>query len=107
MAGYFDLCRCIQHIFDENAVACGRVVYKDVGDGADEVSVLDDGAAGHALDNAAGGFQQSGVCDLQQEVAAVLAVFRINFQNFHRIFPGTLIAYSGANDGGAGADASA
>ena len=42
------LCRGIQHIFDEDAVALGGIIYENVGDGADEVAVLDNGATGHA-----------------------------------------------------------
>ena len=37
-----------QHPFDEDTVAVGGVVHEDVGDGADDAAILDDGAAGHA-----------------------------------------------------------
>jgi len=37
----------IEHIFDEDAISHGGVADEDVGDGADELSVLDDGAAAH------------------------------------------------------------
>ena len=56
-----------------------------VGDGANQFSVLDDGAAGHALDDAAGGLQKRIVGDVQEEIPAVFPVFGIDFQNFHRI----------------------
>ena len=36
-----------EHVFDEDAVADCGVVDEDVGDGADELAVLDDGTAGH------------------------------------------------------------
>ena len=39
-------CR-IQHVFDKDPVTLGGVVDKDMGDGADEVAVLEDGRAGH------------------------------------------------------------
>ena len=42
------LCRRIQHVFDEDAVAGGGVVDEDVSDGADELAVLDNGTAAHA-----------------------------------------------------------
>jgi hypothetical protein len=42
------LSRCVQHIFNEDPVAGIRVVYKDVGDGADEFAILDYWAAAHA-----------------------------------------------------------
>ena len=48
MAGYFDLGCGIEHIFDENAVAGGWVVDKDVGHRTHQFAVLDDGTAGHA-----------------------------------------------------------
>jgi hypothetical protein len=38
----------IQHIFDEDAVAHGGVIDKDMGHCAHQFAVLDDGAAGHA-----------------------------------------------------------
>jgi len=38
MAGYFDLCRGGEHIFDEDAVAHGWVVYQSMGDGAYQFS---------------------------------------------------------------------
>ena len=37
--------RGVQHIFDEDAVAACGVVYKHVGDRADELAVLNDGGA--------------------------------------------------------------
>ena len=44
-----------QHIFDKNTVAHGGVVDKDMGDCADELAVLDNGGAGHSLNDAPGG----------------------------------------------------
>ena len=38
---------CIQHIFNEDAISGGWVVDQDVGHSADQLAVLDDGAAGH------------------------------------------------------------
>ena len=37
----------IEHIFNEDAVARGGIVYKDVGDGADQLTILNDGTSGH------------------------------------------------------------
>ena len=42
------LCCGIQHIFDEDAVTRRRIIHQHMGHGADELAVLDDGAAGHA-----------------------------------------------------------
>ena len=41
------LCRSIQHVFNEDAVAHGRIVNKDMGDGAYQFSILNNGIAGH------------------------------------------------------------
>ena len=41
---HWDLCR-VEHIFNENAVSRGRVIYKNVRDSPDELAVLDDGGA--------------------------------------------------------------
>ena len=38
---------CGQHVFNEDAVAAGGVVDQDVGDGADQVAVLDNGTSAH------------------------------------------------------------
>ena len=42
------LCCHVQHIFDEDAVAGGGVVDKDVGDGADELAVQNNRTTRHA-----------------------------------------------------------
>ena len=42
------LCCRIQHVFDEDAVAHGGVIYQNVGHCAHQSAVLDDGTAGHA-----------------------------------------------------------
>ena len=41
------LCSRIQHVFDEDAIFRCGVVDQNMGDGADEFVILDDGAAGH------------------------------------------------------------
>ena len=43
--------RCFEHIFGEDAVAAGRIVHQNVGDGAYELAVLKDGAAAHECVN--------------------------------------------------------
>ena len=42
------LCCRVQHIFNKYAVAGGGVVDKDMRYSADQLAILDDGAAGHA-----------------------------------------------------------
>ena len=39
---------CIEHIFDEDAVASGGVVYENMGHSAYQFTVLDEGTAAHA-----------------------------------------------------------
>ena len=54
------LCGGVQHIFDEDAVAGGGVIYKHMGHGADEFAVLDDGGATRPLPVAEEGRGASG-----------------------------------------------
>lgn len=58
-----------------------------MGHRADELPVLQNGAAGHALDNAAGGFEQVRIRDPKEEIPVIRPGFGIDFQNFHRILP--------------------
>ena len=41
------LSRCLEHILDEDAIANLRRAHQHMGHSADELSVLDDGAAAH------------------------------------------------------------
>ena len=45
-----------KHIFNKYPVAFGGILDEDVGDGADEFTILYNGAAAHALNDAAGEF---------------------------------------------------
>ena len=42
------LCCSIQHILDKNTISSLWIIYQNMGYGANEFAVLDDGAAGHA-----------------------------------------------------------
>ena len=42
------LCCRVQHILNKDAISGGGVVHKDMGDGADELAVLNDRTATHA-----------------------------------------------------------
>ena len=44
---FYLLPRRIQHIFDENSVTLRRIADENMGDGADELSVLQNRAAAH------------------------------------------------------------
>ena len=48
----------IEHVLDENTVSARGIRYKDVRYGADKLSVLDDRAAAHPLDNTSGEFKE-------------------------------------------------
>ena len=63
--------RRFQHVPDADAVARGRVVYENVRHRADELSVLDDGASRHALNDAAGLRQKLGICHRQHDGRAL------------------------------------
>ena len=52
-----------QHIINEDSISRGGIVDQNMGDGADELAVLDDGAAAHTLDDAAGFGDQIGIGD--------------------------------------------
>ena len=41
------LSRCVQHIFDKNPVTSCRVIYENMGDGAYQLAVLDNGTSAH------------------------------------------------------------
>ena len=56
--------RVLQHPVDVQPVALGWVADEHVGYRADDPAILDNGAAAHALHDAAGDGQQVGVGDL-------------------------------------------
>ena len=51
---------CIEHILNEDAISGGRIVNKDMSNGADELAVLDDGGATRPLPVAEEGRGASG-----------------------------------------------
>ncbi len=44
----------LQHVFDKNSISLGGVLNKNVGNGPDQLPVLDDRAAAHSLNDSAG-----------------------------------------------------
>lgn len=52
--GGFSPVSVLQHVFNKNAISPGRVLNKNVGNGPDQLSILDDWAAAHSLDDSAG-----------------------------------------------------
>ena len=69
---------CGQHVFNEDAVAAGGVVYQHMGHRTYQFSVLNNRTSAHPLDNAAGGGKELRVCYLQQQIAVVISVLWIN-----------------------------
>ena len=62
--------RRVQHIFDEDAVARGGVVDHNVRYRADELTVLNDRASAHSLDDSSGFIDQALVLNLYGEAFA-------------------------------------
>ena len=98
------LCCRVQHVFDEDTISGGGVVHQLMCHRADEFTILDNGTAAHALDNAAGFLQKFRICHPDQEIPAVRPVLRIDFENFHRIFPNAVAVNRGTDGGGSGLD---
>ena len=92
--------RSLQHISDIDTVAHGGVSHQDVGYGAYKFAVLQNGTAGHALDNASRDSQQLRVSDFQKKIPPILPGLRIDLYNLHRIFLGRGPGDGGANGGG-------
>ena len=44
----------LEHIFNKNPISFGGILDKDMRDGADDCSILDNRAAAHTLNNATG-----------------------------------------------------
>ena len=66
----------IQHILNKNSVSPCRIIYKHMGHGAHKLTILNNRAAAHALDYAAGFGQQLRVGDGQHGMGA--AGFPVN-----------------------------
>ena len=73
------LSRCVQHIFDKNPVTPCWIIHQHMGHSSYQFAVLNNRAAAHALDDAAGAGQEGGVCDFNQEIPAVGAGLGIAF----------------------------
>ena len=67
------LCR-VEHILNENAVSRCRIIYENVRHGSNDLAVLDDRAATHALDDAACGGKELRVGDADREALRALGI---------------------------------
>ena len=57
----------IEHILNKNSISTRGIVDQHVGDGSDELAVLDDGRARHALNDTARFIKESRVGDLDRK----------------------------------------
>ena len=63
-----------EHVFNKDAISRGRVVDEDVGDGTDELAVLNDGGATHSLHDSAREGEKVGVGDGHGEAFGAFGV---------------------------------
>ena len=64
--------RFLEHIVDQYAVAFGRIVDEDMGDSTDDLAILNDRAAAHALNDAACALEQDRIGDFDDQAFAVV-----------------------------------
>ena len=80
-----------QHILHQNPIPTRRILNKNVRDCSDEFSVLDDGAAAHALDDPAGQGQKFRIGYADDHVLVVAVGGVVYFLNLNLVvfqFPG-------------------
>ena len=77
---------CVQHIFNKNPISACRILNENVCDGAHYLAVLQHRAAGHSLDDAAGGVDKLRVCYLDYEAFVGVLVVHIDSGDFGVIF---------------------
>ena len=71
----------LQHIFNKNAISAGGVLDENVSNGADQLSILNDGASAHSLDDAASQLQQPGICHFDDQTFIFVGGRVIHFLN--------------------------
>ena len=87
-----------QHILHQNPIPTRRILNKNVRDCSDEFSVLDDGAAAHALDDPAGQGQKFRIGYADDHVLVVAVGGVVYFLNLNLVvfqFPGHAAADAG------------
>ena len=87
-----------QHILHQNSIPSRRILNKNVRDCSDEFSVLDDGAAAHALDDPAGQGQKFRIGYANDHVLVVAVGGVVYFLNLNLVvfqFPGHAAADAG------------
>ena len=87
-----------QHILHQNPIPSRRILNKNVRDCSDEFSVLDDGAAAHALDDPAGQGQKFRIGYADDHVLVVAVGRVVYFLNLNLVvfqFPGHAAADAG------------
>ena len=71
----FSLPRRVEHIINEDPITAGGVIYEDVGDRANQLSVLYDRTAAHSLDDASRFLKQSLIRDFDEKATIIVRVF--------------------------------
>ena len=92
--------RGVEHVFNENPVPRCRIVDENVGDGTDELAVLNDGGAAHALYDAAGLFQELSIGHFDGEAFAAFGV-AVDIGDLHLISADAVVVKSAQNVCGA------
>ena len=70
----FVLPRRVEHVVDKDSVAAGGVIYEDVSDRANQLSVLDDRTAAHSLDDASRFLKQILIRDFDEKATIIVRV---------------------------------
>lgn len=80
-----------QHIFYKDSISFAGILYQHMGHGADQVAVLDDGGAAHALDDPAGQRQKLGIRHLQFNSPVYIVMIQVHPGDLHIIVPGSAV----------------
>ena len=73
--------RAVIHIFCKNSIPLCRIVYKDMGDCADQFSILNDSAAAHPLDDKSGLLQKKRNCNAYDHILSRVILAKGNLVN--------------------------
>ena len=91
----------LKHPFDVQTIAHQRIIHKYMGDRADQTSVLNDGAAAHALHNTTGFFDQLLIHDPDHEGFLRSLLLTGDFHDFNIVGLHAAPVHGGENLGAA------
>ena len=81
----------LQHILNKDPIAPGRILYQHMSNGPNELSVLNNGAAAHPLDDPSRDLQQPLIYHLQLDSAIHIVVIQVNRGDLHIVVFGRAI----------------